>query len=888
MPHRGIGAVGAWFVFAGIVFVGLLLTTGAYQFLSEAERERQEAILTSAAEQGIGVILGQFARFETQLTAAQALFDGSRQISREEWRAFTRNFQRDGGQRSFFEMAWLPEVPADQLPRLLDMLAEDGIDEFGMDPPGSRSVYCPIIYNEPWEIHADSLGHDACARESTFPAMAQARSTGLARLSSPLNLVAADGQSVPGYVMFAWTEGSDHPFSGWVGGTIAIDAVFDLSLAGESNLELLVTDHSSADSPRRVFGDPETPDRLRSVAVLERTIELGGRHLQLQFRQPIAASPAPTLLLATGSIITVLLASFVLVLLRNRARALALAERMSRAWRESEEMLSSITDNVIDGIYRGVPGQGLVYVNQSVVSMFGFRSARAMIDDAGPILYANPKQRDELHRQLVDQGQYTNQEVEFVRQDGSRFTAINNCVAIRDTSGQILHFDGVISDITERKRAEQEVHRLAHYDPLTGLPNRALLNDRIDQALRRAQRKGQPLALMFMDLDRFKTINDSLGHGVGDELLSAVAERLTAEIRDYDTISRLGGDEFVIVLPEADANSAALKASAILKAFKRAFRVSGHELTVTPSIGIAMYPDDADDTETLVRNADAAMYHAKERGRSTFRFFTAELNARAYERLTMENHLRGALDNGELSLVYQPLFSVADQRITGAEALLRWHNPVLGEVPPDQFIPVAEQSGLIVDIGDWVIDTACRQLAAWHQAGFGHLSVAINVSAVQFWRGSLNETVRRALERWQLEPRRVEVELTESVIMHDSQSAREVLADLKRLGVGLVIDDFGTGYSSLSYLKQFQIDLLKIDRSFVRDVATDPEDAAIVSAILSMARDLKIRVVAEGVEDQQQLEFLRTRGCHFAQGFLLDRPLSPERFMVRVRREAAG
>ena len=889
LQRRGISTVGAWLVFGGIVVAGLLFTAWAYQLLLQVDRERQQAALEGAAEQAVGTILGQFGRFETQITAGQALFRGSDRVTREEWRAFARTFQRDNEyDRSFFEMAWLPEVPASELPRLINRLEEDGIADLTLDPPGRREIYCPIIYNEPWEVHADSLGHDACARSSTWPAMARAKSSGTTSLSSPLTLITADGESIPGYVMFAWIEGSSDQFPGWVSGTISIDSVFDIAPAGTPGLELVVTDHTNPQVARVVFGDPNDSIQASQFTTLERRLKLGGRELELQFHQPLATGPIPGLLLVTGTAITMLLAGFLHVLLRTRTRALHLAERMSRAWRASEEMLSSITNNVLEGIYRGVPNEGLVYVNQSLVDMFGFSSAREMMGDAGPILYASPEQRDELHRLLLEHGQYSNQEVEFIRQDGSRFTAINNCVAVKDEQGRILHFDGVISDITERKRAEQEIHRLAHYDPLTGLPNRALLNDRIQQALRRSQRGNKPLTLMFMDLDRFKTINDSLGHGIGDRLLTAVAERLTAEVRDYDTISRLGGDEFVLVLPEVDANAAAARGSFILETFRQPFCVDGHQLTVTPSIGIAMYPDDARDPETLIRYADAAMYHAKELGRSTFQFFTAELNARAYERLTLENHLRGALGNDELALVFQPLVSVADGTTKGAEALLRWSNPVLGQVPPDQFIPVAEQSGLIVAIGDWVIDAACRQLARWREAGVDHLSIAVNVSAVQFWRGNLGGIVAKALERWDIEPRRLEFELTESVIMQDVDSARKVLADLKQLGVGLVIDDFGTGYSSLSYLKQFQIDLLKIDRSFVRDVATDPEDAAIVAAILSMADDLRIRVVAEGVEDARQLEFLRSRGCHFVQGFLFDRPLSPQHFLDRVQRELSS
>ncbi len=889
LPHRGNGSVGAWLASAAVVMVGVLLTAWAYQLLAQIDRERQEAALSGAAEQAVGAILGQFTRFETQLAAGQVLLEGSERVGRDQWRTFAHAFQNDEEHRlSFFEIAWLPRVPADALPRLVEQLEAEGIEGFAPDPPGEREVYCPITFNEPWEIHADSLGHDACARDSTWPAMARAKRSGAASLSAPLGLVTASGETIPGYVLFAWSESGSGGFSGWVSGTIAMESVFGIALAGEGGLDLIVSDRSVPDASRVIFGNADELVTSRQGASVERHLQLGGRDLLLEFHQPRAASAAPGLLLATGTVITLLMAGFLNVLLRTRTRALALAERMSRAWRESEEKLASITDNVLDGIYRGTPDKGLVYINRPLARMFGFDTAEDMLGDTAVILYANPKQREELHRELIEHGQYSNREVEFLRRDGTRFTAINNCVAMHDEQGRIVHFDGVISDITERKRAEREVQRLAHYDALTGLPNRALLNDRIRQALKRSERSGKPLTLMFMDLDRFKTINDSLGHTIGDQLLVAVAERLSIEVRDYDTISRLGGDEFVLVLPDIDANLAATRASALLESFRQPFLVGGHQLTVTPSIGIAMYPEDADTPETLMRNADAAMYHAKELGRSTFQFFTDELNARAYERLTMETHLRRALDNGELSLVYQPLVSLEDGRTKGAEALLRWHSPELGDVPPDQFIPIAEQSGLIVTIGEWVIDRACRQLASWRKEGLEHLSVAINVSAVQFWRGRLDQTVLEALERWQIEPRGLELELTESVIMQDVESARKALATLKQIGIGLAIDDFGTGYSSLSYLKQLRIDLIKIDHSFVADVATDPEDAAIASAILSMAEDLRIRVVAEGVENPEQLEFLRSRGCQFAQGFLFDRPLPPADFLARVSREGQG
>jgi len=399
LSRRGIGSAGAWVVFAGIVVAGLLLTAWAYQLLSQVDRERQLATLEGAAEQAVGSILGQFARFETQITAGQALFRGSGRVTREDWRAFARTFQGDNGQgRSFFEMAWLPEVPAGELPRLRERLADDGIDAFSMDPPGRREVYCPIVYNEPWEVHADSLGHDACARDSTWPAMARAKTSGSASLSSPLGLITADGETISGYVMLAWVESSNGQFSGWVSGTISIDSVFDIVQSGAPGLELVVTDRSNPETALVVFGDADDAHGARQSATVQRRLQLGGRELQLDFYQSLSAGPAPGLLLASGTVITLLLAGFLRVLLRTRTRALQLAERMSYAWRASEEMLSSITNNVLEGIYRGVPNEGLVYVNQSLVEMFAFNSAREMLGAAGPILYASPQQRDELHR----------------------------------------------------------------------------------------------------------------------------------------------------------------------------------------------------------------------------------------------------------------------------------------------------------------------------------------------------------------------------------------------------------------------------------------------------------------------------------------------------------
>lgn len=435
----------------------------------------------------------------------------------------------------------------------------------------------------------------------------------------------------------------------------------------------------------------------------------------------------------------------------------------------------------------------------------------------------------------------------------------------------------------ERKAEEQEVaeahiQRLAHFDALTGLPNRLLLNDRCQHALSAAQRARQSVALMFLDLDHFKNVNDSLGHRVGDEVLIELATRLKAAVREQDTVSRLGGDEFILLLPDTDPAGAARVADKLLQAALMPFQIEEHELTVTPSIGIALYPKDGADLDTLSKCADAAMYRAKEDGRNSYRFFTAEIQARSDRTLLLHNALRRALARDQLEVHYQPQISMETGRTVGAEALLRWHHPELGDVSPAEFIPIAESSGLILPIGEWVIRTATAQLMAWISAGMTPITMAVNLSSAQFRHADLPRLVTSILEDVGLDPALLELELTESVAMTHPLGAIAVMDDLRQRGVRMAIDDFGTGYSSLSYLKRFQVFKIKIDQSFVRDITEDPDDKAIVGAIISMASSLGMQTIAEGVETEGQLEFLRARGCTEAQGYYFSRPLSAVAF----------
>jgi diguanylate cyclase (GGDEF)-like protein/PAS domain S-box-containing protein len=442
----------------------------------------------------------------------------------------------------------------------------------------------------------------------------------------------------------------------------------------------------------------------------------------------------------------------------------------------------------------------------------------------------------------------------------------------------------IFDNITELKSAEQRVEHLAYHDSLTGLPNRLLAEDRMTLAAAHAQRERTMAALLFLDLDSFKGINDSLGHACGDDLIRAVAERLRGCVRETDTISRHGGDEFLIVLTGPRTSDAiSTTTHKILARIAQPFEIQGQPLLTTASIGIAVYPDDGTDFATLLKKADTAMYHAKEEGRNTYRFFDQRMNIGVAEQLRLRNGLHQALDNGEFELHFQPQIDLATDRVIGAEALIRWNHPDLGRVPPDRFIPVAEESGLIVPIGDWVLREACRRAAAWQSQGLAGVTVAVNLSALQFKRGNLKQTIVNALTEFGLDPACLELELTESILIKDVEEVLATVFQLKALGLKLAIDDFGTGYSSLSYLKRFKVDKLKIDKSFIRDLATDPDDAAIIRTIIQMARNLNLRTIAEGVENQEMLDLLRLFACDEIQGYLIARPMPADEFVAFVR-----
>ena len=552
---------------------------------------------------------------------------------------------------------------------------------------------------------------------------------------------------------------------------------------------------------------------------------------------------------------------------------------------EKLRQTAKVFESTMEGIVITNPDAEIIAVNPAFTEITGYSEAEA--------LGKNPRIRQSgrhdrsfyqaMWASLLETGSWHG-EIWNRRKTGETYPEWLTINTVRDESGKIANYVAVFTDISQMKRSEAELSHLAHHDPLTELPNRLLLDARLEYAIQHAQREGTSLAVLFLDLDRFKTVNDSLGHPVGDQLLRSVAALLSASVRGEDTVARLGGDEFVIVLEGVgDASDASEMAKKILNALSQRYDLNGQDVFIGASIGISTYPADGRDGTTLLKNADAAMYLAKEEGRNTFRFYSNELTRTANDRLNLESELRRAIEKQEFMLYFQPQVDVSSGAIVGAEALIRWQHPQFGVIPPLRFIPLAEETGLILPLGDWVLNAACEQLSAWLESGLPPINLAVNLSPRQFQHRDLVKQLRALLDATGLPPRLLELEITEGAIMKQGQGAAITLQAVKDLGLKLAIDDFGTGYSSLAYLRRFPIDTLKIDQSFMRDIPRDTGAMEIAVTIIAMAHNLRMQVLAEGVETVEQLAFLQRNGCNTYQGYLSSLPVTAESFATLLR-----
>ncbi|QDF96069.1 GGDEF domain-containing protein [Azoarcus sp. DD4] len=559
----------------------------------------------------------------------------------------------------------------------------------------------------------------------------------------------------------------------------------------------------------------------------------------------------------------------------HRGRAAALAQAV-----EAELRFRSIFDNAVLGMYQTTEDGHYLAANQALADLYGYATPAALIaglSDIAGRLYVERGRRDDFKVMIRARQRVVDFESEVYRCDGERIWISENAHAVYGADGRFLYYEGSVEDISERRRHRTQLEHQATHDPVTGLPNRYLLQDRLERAMSGARRRGERLMVAFIDLDNFKFVNDSMGHAVGDRLLVEMARRLQACVRETDTLVRYGGDEFVLIVSSAAVQADPVQVlERVQETVRLPLMLEGRDISIGCSMGVSVYPRDGADLETLLRHADAAMYHAKAAGKGQFRFYEAGLNARAQERLALESALRGTLEHGcgEIEVVYQPKLD-AGGGVCGCEALARWHSAEFGKVTPDRFIPLAEETGLIMQLTGHVLRTACEEAARWPARELGVPSVAVNISARHFRRdGQLLTLVSEALRGSGLPPERLQLELTESLFVGDVEETVKILNALKRLGVTLAIDDFGTGYSSLAYLKRFPVDVLKIDRSFVGECEHVGDARAITKAILSLGRSLGLSVVAEGVERPAQAAFLLAHGCDELQGYLYARPLA--------------
>ncbi|MDO9419829.1 MAG: EAL domain-containing protein [Herminiimonas sp.] len=552
------------------------------------------------------------------------------------------------------------------------------------------------------------------------------------------------------------------------------------------------------------------------------------------------------------------------------------------ALREAERRYRSIFENAIEGIYQSTPDNGYLAVNPALARMYGYSSPQDLISTLKDIehqVYVEPKRRIEFMQLMKKNGVVTNFESRIYKRDGEIIWISENARAVFSSAGELVFYEGTVEAITERKLHEAEIQFQATHDALTGLPNRTLLYDRMQQAVLHSERYSNITAIAFLDLDQFKFINDSLGHQVGDELLKITAQRLTSCLRESDTVARQGGDEFVLLLTsQTDEDSITQTMQRVLHEVAQPWMANDLEFRITCSIGVTLCPDDGRDVETLLKNADSAMYKAKELGRNNFQYFAAEMNDTVTDRLALLNRLRQAIPKNEFILHYQPKIHLASGKIIGSEALIRWNSDE-GMVSPAAFIPLAEETGLIIQIGEWVLRTACRQNRTWQLAGHQPMPVSVNLSPRQLARGDIVELVERILAETGMEAKYLELEITESVMATDVEKSFALLTRLRALGVKISLDDFGTGYSSLSYLKRFPVDTLKIDQSFVRDIATNPDSAAIIKAIISLGHNLNLTVLAEGIETEEHFQFLLKHGCNEGQGYLMSKPVTNHAFI---------
>ncbi len=919
-----------------VLAIGVALSAAAAYLV--AGQVAREARLTFEADVGDAqdAIASRVRAYSDLLLGIRGLFFAENAVGRDEFRRYIENLDLNHRYPGIQVIHYSRRVTAAQRPAFEAMVRADtsvesrGYPKFAINPPGDRPEYVIVQYVEPMAGNEAALGLDLSGDPVRLAALNRTRDSGQLTASGAIAL-AYDPSRHPGFAMrLAIYHRRDAPpatvaqrreaFTGVVSASFIVIDLMRGALSGPflQKNHVQIHDAGFLDNPKGLQ-QPDSEnlmfdsDRLHnpaaplvpfaaSEAAALRTVsdlDIGGRRWNLYFsaRPENGASLErwlPWIILAGGVTISMLLSGLIRSLATTGRRAVELADRITEDLRMSESSLAEaqrMTQQLIEALptpifFKSTNGRYLG-VNKAWEAYFATPREAFLGKTVHDLYPGNVEVADRLH--AMDQDLWARPgsqvyETSITTPDGQQHEAIYYKATFTRADGSVAGLIGTIIDITERKRAEARALHLAQYDELTGLPNRTMFHQRVGHAIAQAQRNAKALAILFIDLDDFKKINDTLGHEAGDRALRVIADRLRGCLRETDAVCRLGGDEFVVLIEELPRpESVAEVAKKILAAVVQPIPLDAGEYHLTASIGISTYPGDSEDAQGLMKNADIAMYRAKEQGRNNYQFYSTQMNVHTLERLALESDLRHALARDEFRLHYQPKVDIRSGRITGVEALLRWQQSGRALVPPAQFIPLAEETGLIVPIGEWVLKTACLQNKAWLDQGLPRLAVAVNLSARQFTHENLLEDVARTLRDTKLDPASLEFEITESMVMRNTEHAVKLLSGLKEMGIRLSIDDFGTGYSSLNYLKRFPLDTVKIDRIFIQDLPGNVDDAAITRAVIAMAHSLRLRVIAEGVETEEQLRFLRELGCDEMQGYYFSRPLPEDEFQRLLR-----
>ncbi|MBS0545850.1 MAG: EAL domain-containing protein [Proteobacteria bacterium] len=883
------------------MLIALVLLGLAYRQVMHWEDQRIESQFARDAEHFAERLNKRLGVQLDVLLSIERLMAVSDDVSRSDFREFVSPWmQAHPGTQS---LNWSPLVlQADRAAFEARMRAE-GLDGYVITdrdqggrtfPAAAHDEYLPNAYVEPLADNRNAVGLNPLSLPAAAEALAKTRETGLAVATSAIRLVQESGSQLGVMIYRAVRQPDDGRTLGVISAALRMDDLLAAAAdeVATTGIELCLADLGATGESARLSGAPgcQLPAWVDRQVAHRTRIRFAGREWELRTRATAAYLDtlrgwAAWTTIAAGLLATGMLGALLLITTGSRRRITELVEQRtaelqatSARLHEEQEALADAQRIARMGSWETVSGNTGLQASTMLEQLLGCDQERLRsVDDL--VTAVSTDSRNSLRAAFDSLAQTPGRMALDCQVDAPSPRILQFRIESEWRDGRFVRLRGTAQDVTSAREAQAQIQYLAHYDTLTGLPNRSAWQVRARAALVAAQRHGDALAVLFLDLDNFKTVNDSLGHPAGDRLLAAVARRLSGCIRGEDLLARIGGDEFVALLPRlTHSEDAAVVAAKMIDVLSSPVHVDDHDLHLSVSIGIALFPEDGTEADTLLKHADTAMYSAKEGGRNNYKFFVPEMNARATERLRLENDLRRALERNELVLHYQPQIATATGAPYGCEALVRWLHPERGLIPPDQFIPLAESTGLIVPMGEWVLRQACRQQVAWQRAGLPRLLVAVNISALQFHKPDFVDRVSAVLAETGADPACIELEITESALMQPGDDLTARLLKLVELGLTLALDDFGTGYSSLAYLKRLPIGRLKIDRSFVDDLPGNAEDAAVASAALSLARDLGMEVVAEGVETHAQQAYLTERGCHSMQGYLFSRPLPAEMF----------